>query len=262
MEVFEEQIYGPDMDPEDSFPLLTSLPLFNDIHDSFHLKDDWIESELKGFEPNVKAVQRDILSVATHEINKKEKRHFSNTRLLLKPYIPVFNAKQNSTQSPEILKEGNKGAGGLLNFSSLTESQCQLLSHNLVESEGVDSSFPPGDDNTQEETNKISINEDQKVVDTEKCLANISPEPKQTVISNPIARSRANCPIDNQIKELKPTLNALNAAQNRWENNDNSWKCRKRGRKSLEKELTQEGIKRRRLDQNRELQKISQERTE
>ena len=268
MEDFEQRIYGSDVDPEDSFSFTTFNdfpPLFDDIHShSCHTND----REFNSFNPNVKAVQWDILSVATHEINKHEGDITSQPLLALKAVIPVSTAEQNSAQSHEIPQNdgNNEGIDDLLDFSSLTESECQQMWDIIAELKVLDSPSHPGDhnlDEENEETNQITIEKEQNVVDTEQSVEEISPASQQAVVLQPFNASSANCPNDNQIliKEGKPSPDPSGEAQKRVQKYDNPPKCRKRGRRSLEEEgLTQEEIKRRRLDQNRNSQQRKRDR--
>ena len=86
--VFDVQVFGSDVDPDDSFSYTASniLPLpFNDVLDSRRLSYD---SELNGSEPTVKAVQHDILSMASLEITTDELRPFLKCNTSTKAQYP------------------------------------------------------------------------------------------------------------------------------------------------------------------------------
>ena len=277
--VFDEQVFGSDIETEDSFSLTTSndlSTLYDYSLDDRFLSSDWKDPELNDLLPNVRALKEDILSVAIREINTDECSP-SSVAIEQKPDIPVSNAEQNSAQNQNIPQ--NDGNGGvddcfdILDFSPLTEEECQQMWDIIAKLKTLDLPLPPGDDNTHEEneeTNQMTFKEEQEVIDTEESVEDISPEPQPTVAISSVT-SPDNCPIDNkiqiQIKEEsidiseEPTPVPSTSPQNPVANVDTPVRSRKRGRRSLEEVgLTPEQIKRRRLDQNRESQQRKRDR--
>ena len=278
MEEWEQQLYGySDVDPEDSFSFTTSNnlpPLFNDVLDYSRLSYD---SELNDFGPTLKAVQHDIHPLASLEITTGE-NSASDAIPVLKPDI-LFNAEQNWTQSHEIPQnDGNEGADDSFNisdFSPLTESQCLQMWELIGELNALELVSPPKHDNTyerNEETNQMTIEEEQNVVATEPSVEEISPEPQQTVISYAYATCPPNSSLNNQIpvKEAPdtsegPTPGPSTSTHNQSANVDKHRMSPKKpgpGRRSLKEthKLTEEQYKERRRTQNREAQQRKRDR--